>query len=115
MQSTKRLGPSFFPLFPFLTVAALNQPAIIAFLDFSWLISLLSKGDFSESMTNQAKILIVDDSTDIVEVLADFLEAKGYAIYTAGTGPEALAQIERERPDLVLLDVMMPHMTGYEV
>jgi DNA-binding response OmpR family regulator len=66
-------------------------------------------------MTDQAKILIVDDSADIVEVLADFLEAKGYAICTAGTGPEALAQIERERPDLVLLDVMMPDMTGYEV
>jgi class 3 adenylate cyclase/CheY-like chemotaxis protein len=66
-------------------------------------------------MTDQAKILIVDDSADIVEILADLLEARGYAICTAGTGPEALAQIERERPDLVLLDVMMPDMTGYEV
>ncbi|HET8564078.1 MAG TPA: response regulator, partial [Candidatus Binatia bacterium] len=66
-------------------------------------------------MTDQAKILVVDDSADIVEVLADLLEAKGYAICTAGTGPEALAQIEREQPDLVLLDVMLPEMTGYEV
>jgi adenylate cyclase len=66
-------------------------------------------------MTAQAKILVVDDSADIVEVLADFLEAKGYTICTAGTGPEALAQIERERPDLVLLDVMLPEMTGYDV
>ncbi|HEU4344861.1 MAG TPA: response regulator [Candidatus Binatia bacterium] len=66
-------------------------------------------------MADQAKILVVDDSADIVEILADFLQAKGYAICTAGTGPEALAQIQRERPDLVLLDVMMPGMTGYEV
>jgi adenylate cyclase len=66
-------------------------------------------------MSDQAKILIVDDSADIVEFLADLLQAKGYAICTAGSGPEALEQIERQRPDLVLLDVMMPIMTGHEV
>jgi adenylate cyclase len=66
-------------------------------------------------MNPQAKILIVDDSTDILEILTDLLEAHGYKICTAGTGPDALAQIEREHPDLVLLDVMMPGMTGYEV
>jgi adenylate cyclase len=66
-------------------------------------------------MTDQAKILIVDDSADIVEILADLLQAKGYEICTAGSGQEALAQIEREQPDLVLLDVMMPNMTGHEV
>jgi len=66
-------------------------------------------------MTDQAKILIVDDSADIVQFLADLLQATGYAICTAGSGPEALEQIERERPDLVLLDVMMPNMTGHEV
>lgn len=66
-------------------------------------------------MTDQAKILIVDDSADIVEILADLLQAKGYAICSAGSGPEALTQIEREQPDLVLLDVMMPNMTGHEV
>ena len=66
-------------------------------------------------MTDRAKILVVDDSADIVEVLADLLEANGYAVCTAGTGPEALAQVEREQPDLLLLDVMMPNMTGYEV
>ena len=66
-------------------------------------------------MADQAKILIVDDSADIVEILSDLLEANGYAICTASDGREALAQIEREQPDLVLLDVMMPHLTGYEV
>src|SRR5262249_28515606 len=66
-------------------------------------------------MTEQAKILIVDDSDDIVEILSDLLQAKGYAICTAGSGPEALTQIEGEQPDLVILDVMMPEMTGHEV
>jgi len=66
-------------------------------------------------MSDQAKILIVDDSADIVEFLADLLRATGYAICTASSGPDALEQIECERPDLVLLDVMMPNMTGHEV
>jgi adenylate cyclase len=66
-------------------------------------------------MTNQAKVLVVDDSADIVAALVDLLEAKGYVVCAAGTGAEALALIEREQPDLVLLDVMMPNMTGYEV
>jgi adenylate cyclase len=68
-----------------------------------------------ETMTNQAKVLVVDDSADIVAALVDLLEAKGYVVCAAGTGAEALALIEREQPDLVLLDVMMPNMTGYEV
>jgi class 3 adenylate cyclase/CheY-like chemotaxis protein len=66
-------------------------------------------------MSAQAKILVVDDASDVVEVLADLLQSSGYAICTAGSGAEALAQIKREQPDLVLLDVMMPNMTGYEV
>src|ERR671919_942563 len=66
-------------------------------------------------MTDKAKILVVDDSADIVEILADLLEANDYAVCTAGTGLEALAQIEREQPDLLLLDVLMPNLTGYEV
>ncbi|HEY7322943.1 MAG TPA: response regulator [Candidatus Binatia bacterium] len=66
-------------------------------------------------MSQQAKVLIVDDAIDIAEVLADLLEAHGYKICTAATGPDALTKIEREQPDLVLLDVMMPGMSGYEV
>jgi DNA-binding response OmpR family regulator len=66
-------------------------------------------------MIDQAKILVVDDSADIVANLVDLLEARGYAVCAAGSGVEALEQIEREQPDLVLLDVMMPNMTGYEV
>ena len=61
------------------------------------------------------KILVVDDTAVNVKLLADLLTAKGYAVSTAVNGVEALDKIERERPDLVLLDVMMPGMTGYEV
>lgn len=76
---------------------------------------MLRPGNCSKPMNQQAKILIVDDATDIVEILVDLLEAHGYVTCTAGTGPDALTQIKREQPDLVLLDVMMPGMTGYEV
>ena len=61
------------------------------------------------------KILIVDDTPHNVKMLVDLLSAKGYATLTASSGEEGLAQVERERPDLVLLDVMMPGMDGYEV
>jgi adenylate cyclase len=61
------------------------------------------------------KILVVDDMPMNVKLLEDVLSARGYAVTTAPSGPEALASIEKNPPDLVLLDVMMPGMTGYEV
>jgi class 3 adenylate cyclase len=61
------------------------------------------------------KVLVVDDTPINVKLLADLLTAKGYAVVTAASGKEALDKVEAERPDLVLLDVMMPGMTGYEV
>lgn len=62
-----------------------------------------------------AKILVVDDVAMNVKLLADLLGVKGYQTCTAASGPEALAKLESESPDLVLLDVMMPGMSGYEV
>ncbi|UCH17478.1 MAG: response regulator [Burkholderiales bacterium] len=62
-----------------------------------------------------AKVQVVDDGPKNVKLLADLLSAKGYAVATAASGPEALAQLAAEKPDLVLLDVMMPGMSGYEV
>ena len=62
-----------------------------------------------------AKILVVDDTPKNVKLLADLLTVKGYGVVTAASGREALAQVEAERPDLVLLDVVMPEMSGYEV
>jgi adenylate cyclase len=66
-------------------------------------------------VTAPVRILVVDDLPQNVKLLADLLGAKGYAVSTASSGPEALLKVETERPDLVLLDVMMPEMSGYEV
>jgi class 3 adenylate cyclase/CheY-like chemotaxis protein len=62
-----------------------------------------------------AKILVVDDTPHNVKLLADLLSVKGYRVVTAASGAEALALVEAERPTLVLLDVVMPGMSGYEV
>src|SRR5499425_3016818 len=61
------------------------------------------------------RILVVDDTPQNVKMLVDLLSAKGFETLTASTGKEGLDLIETERPDLVLLDVMMPGMDGYEV
>ena len=60
-------------------------------------------------------ILVVDDTPQNVKLLSDLLSVKGYQVCTAANGEEALAQVAKEKPDLVLLDVMMPGMSGYEV
>ena len=62
-----------------------------------------------------AVILIVDDEPEILRGLEDNLKFEGYATVTASNGAEALAQAAREAPDLILLDVMMPAMSGWDV
>jgi adenylate cyclase len=66
-------------------------------------------------MSTPSKILVVDDTPNNVKLLADVLTVKGYVVSTAASGDEALAMIAAEPPDLVLLDVMMPGLSGYEV
>jgi class 3 adenylate cyclase len=66
-------------------------------------------------LNSPAKILVVDDTPRNVKLLADVLAARGYGVVTAASGREAMAQIEAEPPDLVLLDVVMPEMSGYDV
>jgi len=61
------------------------------------------------------KILVVDDEKDVVELLSFILEKDGYSVTTAFNGKDALAEIEKGHPDLILLDVMMPEMDGYAV
>jgi CheY-like chemotaxis protein len=68
-----------------------------------------------EAADSKATILVVDDNTDNVEILRAFLESRGFTIAEARDGRAALAKMEEVRPDLVLLDVMMPGMDGWEV
>jgi adenylate cyclase len=63
----------------------------------------------------QAKILVVDDDEKNVKLLEAQLVPRGYEVVTATNGVEALQQVEAEQPDLMLLDVMMPLMNGFEV
>lgn len=68
-----------------------------------------------EAAESKATILVVDDNTDNVEILRAFLESRGFAVSEARDGRAALAKMEEVKPDLVLLDVMMPGMDGWEV
>ncbi|MFH1441485.1 MAG: response regulator [Candidatus Omnitrophota bacterium] len=61
-----------------------------------------------------SKILLVDDESDIVDLLKFRLEAYKYDISVAVNGNECLAKVNTERPDLILLDLVMPEMDGYE-
>ncbi len=60
-------------------------------------------------------ILVVDDSEDNLYLMQFILESQGYKVSLADNGQDALSKIERCHPDLILLDVMMPRMNGYEV
>jgi CheY-like chemotaxis protein len=64
---------------------------------------------------SSAKILVVDDTPHNVTLLCDLVAAQGYVTVAASSGPEALAKVASEAPQLVLLDVVMPGMDGYEV
>ncbi len=66
-------------------------------------------------MTNKAKILIVDDDIDTVELLTRRFHAEGYDTSEAYDGEQAMQQVEEYKPDLILLDIMMPKIDGYEV
>ncbi len=60
------------------------------------------------------KILIVDDDPTLRRLLGEFLQSEAFAVTAAASGPEALRECYRARPDLVVLDVMMPGMDGWE-
>lgn len=61
------------------------------------------------------KIMVIDDEPDVVDLVKLILESDGFKVVTAYSGKEALEKIEKEMPDLVLLDIMMPQMDGWEV
>lgn len=62
-----------------------------------------------------ASILVVDDDPEIVSMLTTRLTARGYSVSTASDGHRAIELAKRERPDVILLDVMMPGKSGWEV
>ena len=66
-------------------------------------------------MNDPARILVVDDIATNRKLLADLLAVEGYDVVIATSGEEALARIDADKPDLVLLDVVMPGLNGYEV
>jgi len=65
--------------------------------------------------TQPPRVLIADDNPQGVELLEAYLSASDYDIHTAADGEETLQQVSQWRPDLILLDVMMPKISGFEV
>ena len=61
------------------------------------------------------RILVVDDNPDSITIMRTILESRGYGVMVANNGAEALAQLRTDPPDVVLLDVMMPEISGLEV
>ena len=64
---------------------------------------------------SENRVLVVDDEPNIVDVVSMALRFHGYAVETAGTGTDALSAVSAFRPDLIVLDVMLPDMEGFEV
>jgi Response regulators consisting of a CheY-like receiver domain and a winged-helix DNA-binding domain len=66
-------------------------------------------------MSNPAKILLVEDDTMVIKMYTTKLTKEGFILTSAGNGEEGLAALEKELPDIVLLDIMMPKMNGLEM
>jgi len=71
-------------------------------------------GEFSEADAANSSILVVDDNLQNLELLQAYLEELGLPVHTARDGLEALQAVEAHRPDIILLDVMMPRMSGFQ-
>ncbi len=66
-------------------------------------------------MNGRQNIMIVDDNPDLVEIVKRILSAKGYGVQCVYGGEEVFQRLEEQRPDLILLDIMMPRMDGFDV
>jgi two-component system alkaline phosphatase synthesis response regulator PhoP len=62
----------------------------------------------------KGKILVVDDEVNITQILEFSIGSEGFEVITAQNGEEAIERARRERPDLIILDIMMPKIDGYE-
>lgn len=66
-------------------------------------------------MEKKARILVVDDEPDLVQMVSVRLNASGYEVTTAYDGQQALDQVKQVRPELIILDLMLPKLDGYKV
>ncbi len=88
-------------------------------------LALRSQADQSEAFTVRAlegvsmdtkkTIMVVDDNPDIITIVKTILEGRGYTVFSASSGPELLSMLPNQKPDLIILDIMMPEMDGLEV
>jgi DNA-binding NarL/FixJ family response regulator len=67
------------------------------------------------SVGNQKKLLLIDDDPNLILLVKDYLEFRGYEVVTAENGREALELLETQVPDMIVCDVMMPEMDGYSL
>ena len=66
-------------------------------------------------MAEEKTIVVVDDNPDIVSIVRTILEGRGYSVISAYSGEELFARLEERKPDLIILDIMMPNMDGLQV
>jgi DNA-binding NarL/FixJ family response regulator len=67
------------------------------------------------SVGNQKKLLLIDDDPNLILLVKDYLEFRGYEVITAENGREALEVLDSQSPDMIICDVMMPEMDGYSL
>jgi CheY-like chemotaxis protein len=75
----------------------------------------MEAGTKPQAIPQKLKLLIVDDEPNINDTLAIIFRTRGYTVITANTGAEALRHLSQEQPDLALLDVALPDMSGIEI
>jgi two-component system alkaline phosphatase synthesis response regulator PhoP len=66
-------------------------------------------------MDTKKTIMVLDDKPDIITIVKTILEGRGYNVFSASSGPELLNMLTTQKPDLIILDIMMPEMDGLEV
>jgi len=66
-------------------------------------------------MDTKKTIMVFDDNPDIIIIVKSILEGRGYNVFSASSGPELLNMLTTQKPDLIILDIMMPEMDGLEV
>ena len=67
------------------------------------------------SSTDNKRLLLIDDDPNLILLVKDYLEFRGYEVMTAENGREALEMLDKDTPDMIICDVMMPEMDGYSL